>query len=162
MIEQSQVEALEVGLIEIFSDAEVESHYIFDRSVVLFRIYDRPRSPFPELEITEEALEDHEADTILIDLVDHEVPERLGRDPSMRLCYYTRRSVPPAEVRYVRCDGRLYRIVRDEGHNVRVFDSADRPLENLPPTLLVLRSSLYQRSQDELCSDVHKWRGSEQ
>lgn len=103
MIEQAKVDALEAGLRGLFSDADVESHYNFDRSVVLFRIYDRPRGPFPELEITEEALEDHEAETILNESSSaSRAHPRIYREPRMNaLCTRRTRAEENHTVRHV-------------------------------------------------------------
>lgn len=59
----------------------------------LFRIHDRPRSPFPELVVTLEALEDWDIMIITGDFISAGLVERLKQNPSPRLRYGNERSI---------------------------------------------------------------------
>lgn len=158
---RESADAIACWLQEKSGVANVEWDAIFDRDVALFRLY-RDEPPSPELEVTAEALEDHPSETILADLDDQQVVQRLVADPTMRLRYYTRREVPPREEMWVRCDGRRYRVLRDSGHNVRIFDNAGRLLDNIPDTLLVMPSSVFRKSNQKWCREIREWRGATQ
>lgn len=115
-----------------------------------------------ELAISDEALSDHSAETIIGDLARHHVPRRLKSDPTMRLAYTSDRDVPHLETRFVRCGGKRYRFVRDSGHAVRVYDDRDTILSHMPSPLPVKPSSRFQRSEQDLCEDIRGWRGDHQ
>lgn len=157
MIPDEAVTKLEEWFARHFKEGRIDSEEIFDRDVQLFRVT-APDGTTYELEITEEAFEDRRVDEILEDLKEEEVAERLRSDPSMRLCYYRGGKVPATETRWITCDGRSYRIVRDADHNVVVYDSQDQPLGNLPDDILVLPSSIHRRRKEKWRSDIRKWR----
>jgi hypothetical protein len=134
----------------------------FDREATVFRISLNDGTKIGELEISQEALDEHAPENIIADLQKQDVPSRLKRDPTMRLAYTVDRDVPHLETRITTCGGRLYRFVRDSGHAVRVYDSTDRILERMPSPLPVLKVSLFKRAPQQLCDDVRGWRGPDQ
>ena len=139
------------------------SHAHLDRETVLFRGHEaRSGAPRYEIEISREALEDHPAATIVADLIREKVADRLRADPTMRLNYTRDRNVPHLETLWVTCDERQYRVVRDGGHNVRIYDKAGQLLGNWPPTMTVIPSSIHRRGVTEWCKDIRKWRGPAQ
>lgn len=141
-----------------FPDAEASASWNDDRSVVLFRIKsDGATHEYHELEVTQEAFEKLEPDTIVRDLEEQEVVDRLKADRTMRLTYYATRQVPPVERLRVDCDGKQYTIVRYK-NAVRVLDADRNVLENLPRKLTI-DSSIFYRAW---CDDIEKWRGDEQ
>lgn len=150
------VSAIERWMRTNFPDAYVESREIFERVVVLFRASEE--ATYYELEVTGEAFRKQPTGTILDDLENQEVARRLRNDPSLRLQYRSSRVVPHFETRYVSCDGRQYRIVRDSNHNVQIFDSADQLLEETPPGLRVMQNSVYRRSREEWCREIRSRR----
>ncbi len=75
-----------------FTDHDVESAEIFDRMVVLFRT-SRPRSVPYELEISYEAFQDHDADTIVGDLDRLKAAQQLKEQPKVRLMYNRQRQL---------------------------------------------------------------------
>ena len=75
-----------------FPDHNVESAEIFDRMVVLFRT-SRPRSVPYELEISYEAFQDHDADTIVGDLDRLKAAQQLKEQPKVRLTYNRQRQL---------------------------------------------------------------------
>jgi hypothetical protein len=157
-----KVEELKAWLLDATGAESIEHFDLFDRSVTVLRA----RMPKPgknlEIEVSEEALDDHPVDVILEDWRAQNVPARLLSDPTMRLKYYTDRIVPHFETLGVICSGRRYRVVRDSAHNVRVYDSDDRPLERLPQQLLVLTGSIHRQGSQEWCIRIHEWRGASQ
>jgi len=72
---------LEVETIDIISLDREDS--------VLFRVRDRPRGPYPELEITEEAWDDWDAQQILRSLQEQELARHLQEPAAPRLRYTT-------------------------------------------------------------------------
>lgn len=132
------------------------------RDVILFWVSATTERKFGELGISEEALADHSPETIISDLQWQRVPWRLKSDPTMRLAYGTDRDIPHLETRFVRCDGRTYRFVRDAGHAVRVYDADGSLLTNLASPLAVKPTSLFRRDDVDLCGDVRGWRGPNQ
>lgn len=76
-----------------FDASEVDTVYLDDRTVYLFRIYDRDRSPFPTLSISRSALEDWDFATIVRDLDESHAVERLKQNPGVRLIYLRSRGV---------------------------------------------------------------------
>jgi hypothetical protein len=139
------------------------SHAPLDREVVLFRAHE-PRSGAPryELEISREAFEDHIVETIVADLVQQKVADRLRADPTMRLTYSRDRNVPQLETLWVVCDGPHYRVVRDTKHNVRIYDKSNQLLSNWPAVMTVMPNSIHHRPAGGWCEDIRKWRGADQ
>ena len=76
-----------------FPGAEIKPVSLDDRFAVLFRIYDRDRSPFPELVVTWEALEDWTAQQITTDFSRSNLADRLRGNPGKRLKYSTSRRI---------------------------------------------------------------------
>src|SRR5687767_479238 len=96
----------------------------FDREAIVFHIA-AVDAGIGDLEISQEAIDDHAPDIVISDLQTHDVPARLRRDPTMRLAYSRDRDVPHLETRWIICDRKRYRFVRDSDHTVRVYDSND-------------------------------------
>lgn len=80
------VAAVEAWLRAHFSGAYVASDHIFDREVQLFRARAKP-SPVPavEIEITDEACEDHTIAEVIQALEEQRTAEILAREPGSRL-----------------------------------------------------------------------------
>ncbi len=141
-----------------FPGAEVTAHWNEDRQVVLFRAKsDGAKHEYHELEVTAEAYEKLDPETIVRDLEEQEVVERLKADRTMRLTYYATRQVPPVERLRVECDEKKYTVVRYKD-NVRILDENREPLTNLPKRLTI-KSSIFYRVW---CDDIEKWRGEGQ
>jgi len=151
-------QAIEGWLGSQFPDVELSASWKEDRNVVLFRIKsDGPDNEYHELELTREAFEKLQPDTITRDLEEQEVVERLKADRTMRLTYYATRQVPPVERLRVECNGRQYTVVRYKD-SVRVLDEERKILENLPRRLTISSSIFYR----PWCEDIEKWRGDGQ
>ena len=87
-IDQTRIEAVDAWFRVDFPDHEVESGEIFDREVVLFRAeLPELHAPRYELEISYEAFQDHDAQTIVNDLNVQKASERLRDEPTVRLMY---------------------------------------------------------------------------
>jgi len=141
---------------------EVSWFEIPDRQVFVFRAESDSSQGDPELEITRVAFEDVPVDQIISDLEDHEVISVFQRDPTMHLTYKSDRTVPHFERMPLRVDGRMYRVVRDRDHNVKIFDDQDRLLENFPSEMTVLPQSIYRRSRQRWSEEIRNWRGPDQ
>lgn len=84
----ADVEAVEEWLRAAFPGYEVSSGDLPSREVVLFRAHKSElRSPRLEIEISYEAFEDNETETILADLSAQKAAERLQARPEERLAY---------------------------------------------------------------------------
>jgi hypothetical protein len=140
--------------------AGVTTRAEFDSEVVVFRVQPVTGGAAMELAISEEALGDHPPDEVIADLAALDIPDRLRRDPTMRLAYSTDRDVPHLETRYVDCDGRRYRLVRDSQHAVRAYDQSDNLLPSLPSPLPILQVSLFRRGLTQLQDDIRQWRSA--
>jgi hypothetical protein len=139
---------------------ELDDH--FDTESVVFYIDAPGVIPAPVLQIGEDMLADHPVTDLVEALKRERVLERLRRDPTLRLALHSSGEVPTHESRTVPCDGRTYRIERDSEHNVRIYDSNDRLLENLPRTILVMPNSVHGRNVTEWQQDIRQWRGPDQ
>lgn len=66
-----------------------EVHYVLDleRGSVLFRIVNRSKSPFPQLEVADEALEDWDFGEIVEDLRGQGLPSAVGAPTPAHLWY---------------------------------------------------------------------------
>ncbi len=155
------VERIKEWMSSQFPGAVVDAVEIGEREVTLFRIH-RPEASTCELEVTQEALDHHTADVILGDLESEDVAGRLARDSTLRLQYKSTCEVPHFETRHVACDGKTYRVVRDDKHNVRIYDSHDQLLERLPRQMLVMQASIYRRHEQRWCEEIRSWRGEDQ
>jgi hypothetical protein len=156
----SKVDAVQKWLAAQFPEATIVTGEIFDRESTLFRVHTKA-GPYPELEILREVLEDKSPDTLVRELAKSDALERLRRDPSVRIQYF-RSGINHFETRYVQCDNRHYRIVRDDKHNVTIFDYDDRRLANMPPQMLVLPASIFDLQVGEWCTRIMSWRGEGQ
>lgn len=146
---------------ERFPGSVVAEGRIFDRGTTLYRIA-LAGGKSSELEVSDEAFEDIRVTDIIADLEAHEVVSRLTTDPTMRLQYTRSRDIPHHEWRQIDCDGRRYRVVRDAGHNVRIFDASDKPLSRTPQKMLVLSVSIFHRDYQQWCNEIRSWRGDNQ
>ena len=89
------------------------------------------------------------------------MPERLLAHPTLRLLYTSDRTIPHFETLPIHCDGRGYRVVRDENGDVHIYDDQDRRLANRHGQR-TLRSSVFMRSDQEWCEEVRQGRGPDQ
>ena len=122
----------------------------------LFRIYDRDTSPFPELEVTLEALEDWDLQTITADIFKDGLVEWMKRHPSFRLRYGNDRRIDHFENLSVQCHGELFRIVRETGGNVRFYDAKDQLIGD--PVMRVLNTSIFKKSEERWCEEIRQLR----
>lgn len=157
---QATVQAIREWLTVEFSGSTVNSQNIFDKETELFRVH-VAKGHQPELEVSREILERQATAAVLKELKESDSIERMKRDPSVRIQYFDS-GIHHFETRYVRCDDNSYRVVRDEKHNVTIYDSADRRLSQTPKTVLNLPASIFQVSADEWCSRIRTWRGEGQ
>jgi len=162
MSKQESVEAVASFLERSLEAAGVSARAEGDRDVVVFTPQMQPGIQAGVLEVTEEALDDHAPEVILSDLREEDVPQRLLSDPTLRLRYSADRHVPHLETREVECGGRRYRVVRGGDHIVHIYDSADRALSPMPPTMLRMDRSIYRKSLKAWCDEISSWRGPEQ
>lgn len=161
MFPEESVEVLEGWMRDHFPDCEIQSGRPAVGRRMIFRATCEDGRSF-ELAVTEQAMEGHPAETILSDLNDQDVATRLRDDPTMQLCYYKDRSVPWFESWILKCDGQEYRIVRDSGHNVVIYDESDEPLADRPEGMRVLRSSIFDRQRSKWCQEIRSQRGVDQ
>jgi len=154
------VQAISEWLRTRFQGSTVDTQNIFDKETQLFRVH-VGKGKHPELEVSREVLGHRTTEAILSELGKGDTIERMNRDPSVRIQYFDS-GITHFETRYLRCDDSLYRVVRDENHNVVVYDSADRRLTKAPRTVLSLPASIFQVSSDEWCSRIRAWRGEGQ
>jgi hypothetical protein len=157
---QLGIEAVRAWLAARFPGASIEAREDFDRETHLFRLHP-PGGRAPELEISREVVERESPQEIAHQLTESETFDRLNRDPSVRVQYFSA-GIAPFETRHVACDGRRYRIVRDEKHNVAIFDAGDQSLKKTPRQMLVLPRSVFQVPVDKWCEWIRTWRGEGQ
>jgi hypothetical protein len=157
---QSGVSEIERWIAAQFPAAFVEKGEDFERETVLFRvkIQDNMAS---ELELSREVLTDNSPASLVAALNQSDVAERLERDPSVRVQFFSS-GIPHFETRWIECDGRTYRVVRDEKHNVTLYDAADRRLANMPPQMLVTDTSIFRGPAHEWGGQILQWRGLDQ
>jgi hypothetical protein len=132
------------------------------RDVIVFGARQQTGPLLAEFEVSDEALQDHSAETIATDLTQQRLIDRVRRDPTMRLRYTTDRRLSSIEVLTVHCDGRRYTVTRDDAHNVRVYDANGAILRRHPETLLVLPSSVFKRPIDSWQQEIRAWRDADQ
>jgi len=162
MSQQESIEAIASFLKQSLKAAGVSPRAEGDREVIVFTPQMLPGIQAGVLEVSEEALDDQSAEVILSDLREQNVPQRLLSNPSLQLRYFADRQVPHFETREVECDGRHYRVVRGGDRTVRIYDSADRTLSRMPPTMLNMNVSIYRKSLKAWCDEISSWRGPEQ
>lgn len=154
------VEAIRQWLASQFPESTIDSQSIFDTETHLFRVHQQ-KGRHPELEVSREILERTKPEALLRELAQSDAIERMKRDPSVRIQYFSS-GIPHFETRYVRCDGTRYRVVRDDKHNLSIFDSADKRLAKTPPHMLVFSGSIFQVQESEWCAKIRTWRGEGQ
>jgi hypothetical protein len=145
-------EKLSASRVDVWESDDSETH--------IFQV--QPSSGrVPEFETSQEVIEDRSRDAILSELQQSDTVERMVRDPSVRVQFFSG-GINHFETRYIRCDGRRYRIVRDEHHHVAIFDASDNRLRNTPRQVLNLPVSIFQKHTSKWCEDVRNWRGEDQ
>ena len=159
---KNTVDALTSWFLQVFPGGASKTRAEPDREVVVFSVTPHDASGTRSFEVTDEALNDHPPESIIRDLERQRIPALLKRDPTLRPRYSTDRRIPHVETREVRCDRRTYRVVRDSGHNVVVYDSKDRRLAKTPTGLWVMDASIFARPKAEWCQDIRNWRGPSQ
>jgi hypothetical protein len=158
--ESAGIDAVHERLERWFPDSRVESQEIFDRETHLFRIH-LPTGRASELEVSREVLDHEPPEAIVNELSQSDSAERLRRDPSVRVQYFSS-GIDHFETRYVLCDGRQYRVVRDDKHNVSIFDSSDNLLLNTPRQMLVRPTSIFRSREADWRDQIRAWRGEGQ
>ena len=94
MMEYHPIEAVSAWLRNAYGATEVRVIPLDRADSILLRVYDGSgRGPRPEIEITDEALEDWSTSDIIADLELHNVIARLKMAPSDRLRYDNLRQV---------------------------------------------------------------------
>ena len=154
------ITAITEWLKDKFNDSEINYSESDDRETHVFRI--RPRSGHTsELEVSQEVIDHNPIDHLIRDLEQSDTVDRMKRDPTMRIQYFSG-GINHLEARYISCDGRIYLIVRDEGHNVSIFDASDARLQNSPQSMRVLPSSIFHVQASKWREQIRSWRGDEQ
>ena len=156
--DNSVVDAVLKWLANHFPDTSVEHAGDFDRETHLFRIQP-PQGRAPELELSREVLERKSPASVTGTLDREKVAERLTRDPTLRVQFFED-GVRGFETRFVTCDGQQYRIVRDGGHNVAIYDSSDQRLPNAPQQQTVMTTSIFKKDMHTWCDAIRVWRSS--
>lgn len=90
---KTQPDQVAEWLRSVFHGAEIEVAELHDRFAFLFRIYDRDRSPFPELVVSWEALEDWTAEEITADFAKSKLAKALRQNAGKRFRYGNPRQV---------------------------------------------------------------------
>jgi len=161
-VPKDTVEALTSWFLKVFPAATSDTRADPDREVVVFSVTPQDASGTRSFEVTDEALNDHPPESIIRDLERQRIPALLKRDPTLRPRYSTDRRIPHLETREVICDRQAYRVVRDSGHNLAVYDSNGGRLAKTPTGLWVMDASIFNRSEAEWCQDIRNWRGPRQ
>jgi hypothetical protein len=154
------VESIRQWLASQFPSSTIDSQSIFDTETHLFRVHQQ-KGQHPELEVSREVLERHAPEALVRELAQSDAIERMKRDPSVRIQYFGS-GIHHFETRYVRCDSTQYRIVRDDKHNVSIFDSGDKLLAKTPHHMSVLSGSIFRVQESEWCAKIRAWRGEGQ
>lgn len=149
-------EQLAVWLKQAFDAAEVEVIEADRMDVYLFRIRDREERPWPEFEVTLEALEDWDLNEIGHDITSDGLVQWMKDRPSFRIRYGNDRQISHFESLNVRCGGEWFRVVRDGEANVSIFNSANERLK--AGGMRVLPTSIFRKSEQQWCKEIEELR----
>ena len=156
---QSKLEGIKDWLEEQLG-GEVDIYRDNTRRVTCFRVEGLTTQAEPVLRVTDEALDDLGLETILEDLDQQQVPEKLLAHPTIHRIYTTERRIRDYETLLIRCDNRPHLVMRNEQGDIKILDGQDHPLPNLPQEICNLSDSVFMRTEQDWCYDIQRSRSN--
>lgn len=156
------IEAIAAWLASQFPQGTPSAIADSDRDLIVFRVRATDGRLLGEVEISDEALQDLPAQSIISDFARSDLVSRMQVDPRFRRSYTKAQALSDSELRSVAFEGRIYTVVRDRQHNVRILDDRGVVLEESPGGPLVLPNSIFSRNLASWQQDIRQWRGESQ